>query len=114
MTKKAVFTGAAALGLVLATAAPASAHHLHVDPHGSGEGTHGWVGGLPLPDAASGEGLIPAGPGGVFGLQSPAHDKGLVVACLALDSNGNSVVDMFGPPAPGQEPTCRHGSRPVE
>lgn len=111
--KKAIFTGAAAFGLMFTTAAPASAHHLHVEPHGSGQGTHVWVGGLPLPEAASGKGLIPAGPGGVLGLQSPAHDRGLVVACLALNRSGNSVVDMFGPPAPGQAATCRHGSQRV-
>lgn len=111
--KKAIIASAAAFGLMFAAAAPASAHHLHVEPHGDGGGTHVWVGGEPLPEAANGAGLIPAGPNGVLGLQSPAHDMGLVVACLALNSNGNSVVDLFGPPAPGQEATCRHGSQPV-
>lgn len=109
---------AGVVALVSATAvvgfsATASAHNLHVDPPGGGEGTHGSVGGAPLPAAAKGKGLIPAGPGGIFGVQSPAHDGGLVKACVALTRNGNSVVTILGPTAPHLEPTCRHGSRPV-
>jgi hypothetical protein len=113
MKKKAIVGSAAALALALALAAPASAHVLEVDPPGGGNGTSGMVGGAPLPESARGQGLIPAGPGGMFGLQSPAHDKGLVSACVALTRNGNSVVSMFGPTAPNLVPTCRHGSRPV-
>jgi hypothetical protein len=102
--------GVFAMGAALAVgAAPASAHNLHVDPHGNGGGTHGTVGGEPLPASAKGKGLIPAGPGGTFGLQSPAHDGGLVRACVALD--GNDVVTILGPTAPHLTPTCRHGSQ---
>jgi hypothetical protein len=105
----AVISVTAAVGF----SATASAHNLHVDPPGGGHGTHGTVGGAPLPEAAQGKGLIPAGPGGIFGLQSPAHDGGLVSACVALTNNGNSVVTILGPTGPGATPTCRHGSRPV-
>jgi hypothetical protein len=114
MKKKTIVGSAAALAMAIGLAAPASAHVLEVDPPGGGNGTSGIVvGGAPLPESASGKGLIPAGPQGSLGLQSPAHDKGLVSACVALTRNGSSVVSMFGPTAPTLEPTCRHGSRPV-
>ena len=91
----------------------ASAHNLHVDPPGNGGGTVGDVGGQPLPENAQGNGLIPAGPNGIFGLQTPAHDGGLASACVALTRNGNGVVTILGPTAPFLTPTCRHGSQPV-
>ena len=94
----------AMLGMI---AGPAAAHHLVVEPPGGGQGPGDevWPGGGPLPEGAQGEGLIPAGPGGAFGLQSPAHDGGLNTACESLRANGNGVVDIHGPvPA-----TCHHG-----
>ena len=109
-----VCVGLVAVGAGLALGVmPASAHNLHIDPPGTGETKHGYVGGGPLPAAANGNGLIPAGPGGAFGLQSPSHDGGLVKACVALINNGNGVVTILGPTAPTLDPTCRHGSQPV-
>lgn len=98
---------AAALMVLGMLAGPAAAHHLVVDPPGAGEGpgAEAWVGGEPLPEDAQGRGLIPAGPGGVFGLQTPAHDSGLVSACENLLAHGNGVVGIFGP---GPTP-CIHG-----
>lgn len=94
-----------ALGMI---AGPAAAHILVVEPPGGGQGPEDVrAGGGPLPAAAKGQGLIGAGPGGIFGLQSPAHDGGLNTACESLRANGNGVVDIFGPPTPDG---CPHGT----
>jgi hypothetical protein len=85
----------------------ASAHVLEVDPFGS-DAKQVWVGGPLMPADRPGQGLVPGGPGGAF-LQPPSHYKGLNTACAALRSNGNGVVDMWGPPHPA---TCSHGGPP--
>lgn len=99
------------LSMMAMMALPAAAHVLVVDsPGGDGDPKVGWVGGGELPEAAEGNGLIPGGPTGAY-LQSPSHDGGLVTACERLRAHGNGVVDIFGPNAPGEPPTCRHGGR---
>ena len=101
--KKRVFTLLATTLLALGMmAVPAAAHVLVVDPPGQEEPVAGWVGGPTLPEQAQGQGLMP----NPFGLQPPSHAKGLNAACEALRTNGNGVVDMWGPPSPY---TCQHG-----
>ena len=87
--------------------ATASAHIIEIDPPGNSDKKMRMAGGAPLPAAAQGEGLVPAGPGGMFGLQSPAHYGGLNTACEALRANENGVVDIYGPPTAGG---CPHGT----
>ena len=54
-----VCVGLVAVGAGLALGVtPASAHHLHIDPPGTGETKHGYVGGGPLPEAADGNGVV--------------------------------------------------------
>ncbi len=85
--------------LLVALALPAAAHNLTVSPPGAAEPHHGWVGALALP--GKGAGLVPGGPTGDWML-SPAHAKGLIIAC---EMNGSDVVDIRGPGGPG----CAHG-----
>ena len=106
--KRVLVTVLTAAGLTLAAAAPASAHVLVVD-NGQGEPKVQMVGGGPLPDSATGKGLVPGGRDGAY-LQSPAHAKGLNSACTALRENGNGVVDMWGPPFAW---SCNHGGPPM-
>jgi len=100
MSKK-IHVWFAAWLLVGAFASYALAHNLSVAPPG-GEEKVVWVGALGLP--GQGQGLIPGGPAGDWSI-TPAHGKGLNVACEALEANGNGVVDIRGP-----GPSCPHGS----
>lgn len=84
--------------VVLSVLALVSFSFAHVRAVGGGGN---WVGGPTLPAAAQGEGLMP----NPFGVQAPAHMKGLPTACHALRGNP-SVQDFWGPPHPE---TCRHG-----
>ncbi len=108
MIRRLSVLAAATLMVLGMIAGPAAAHILVVEPPGGGQGPEDVrAGGGPLPAAAKGQGLIGAGPGGIFGLQSPAHDGGLNTACESLRANGNGVVDIFGPPTPDG---CPHGT----
>jgi len=108
MIRRLSVLAAATLMVLGMIAGPAAAHVLVVSPPGGGQGPEDVrAGGGPLPESAQGEGLIPAGPNGMFGLQSPAHGKGLNTACESLRANGNGVVDIFGPPTPAG---CPHGT----
>lgn len=92
----------ALLALAAMFAFPASAH-VQVNNHGKGSG---WVGSPAEGIPGQGNGLILGGPTGETTL-SPAHAKGLNTACEALKANGNTAVQIFGPPTPAG---CPHGT----
>lgn len=105
--KRLAFATTAAIGLTFGAASTSSAHYIHIETP-SGQTQHGWAGSEDIP--GQGQGLIPGGPTGEATL-SPSHDGGLVTACEAIRANGNGVIDIHGPAAPGVETTCRHGGR---
>ena len=93
-----------AVVLMLALAAPASAHNMEVNPPGQADGTEVWIGGFFV--LGKGEGLFP---GPFPNTVLPAsHREGLPHACNATMSNP-SAVTILAPPfgVPGDDP-CQH------
>jgi hypothetical protein len=84
-----------AVALVVALAGVASAHNMTVTNPQTGEVvTQQWIGGLPLPPEADGEGLFPHPPSG---LNQPAgHREGLPSACEGTASS--PAVTILAPP----------------
>src|SRR5688500_3797105 len=85
----------AAVALVVAVASSASGHNMTVTHPQTGQviNTH-WIGGLPLPPQADGEGLFFHPP---TGLNQPAgHREGLRNACERTASS--AAVTILAPP----------------
>jgi hypothetical protein len=85
----------AAAALLVAVTSPASAHNLTVRHPTTGEVINvQWIGGLPLPPQADGEGLFFHPP---TGLNQPAgHREGLPNACEGTSSS--PTVTILAPP----------------
>lgn len=89
------------VALVAAIAGSASAHNMTVTHPQTGEVIHSqWIGGLPLPPQADGQGLFPH----PSGLNQPAgHREGLPNACEGTQSS--PAVTIVAPPFG----SCVHG-----
>ena len=81
--------------LVVGLAGAASAHNLIVTNPSTGEVMkQQWIGGLPLPPQADGDGLFFHPP---TGLNQPAgHREGLPMACMSTESS--PAVTILAPP----------------
>lgn len=83
------------VALVAAIAGSASAHNMTVTHPQTGQVIHSqWIGGLPLPAQADGQGLFPHPP---TGLNQPAgHREGIPNACEGTQSS--PAVTIVAPP----------------
>ena len=92
---RSVFSLVAAAAIVVAIAGSASGHNMTVTNPQTGEVvTTQWVGGLPLPPQADGEGLFLHPPTGLN--QPAAHREGLPNACEGTASS--AAVTIVAPP----------------